>query len=165
MQVSVQLSSCLSPLTNAHASFSSHAHFMCARSGLARNPSPFSATSFRGRTTTSLLSSRRSSGVMIFVGSELLDGSGFLPCCCWLLLLLLLLGAVDGPLAGVLLREGGGDVVFRRGAGKLGFLSMASMRRVNLRKSASARIRVDSRSIVPESSLTGKRRSVSCVGR
>lgn len=43
---------------------------------------------------------------------------------------------------------------FRRGAGKLDFLSMASMRRWNLRKRASARIRVDSRSILPESSLT-----------
>ena len=41
------------------------------------------------------------------------------------------------------------------GAGKFCFLSMASTRRWKRLNRASARIRVDSRSIVPESSLTG----------
>ena len=43
------------------------------------------------------------------------------------------------------------------GAGKLDFLSMASTVRWNRRKRASARMRVDSRSMVVESSLTAYR--------
>lgn len=143
----------------------------------ARNPSPCLATSFLGRISTCLLSRRRSSGVMTFLGSPLglFGGSGCLPFCPgWVLLLSLLLLLLlsllllpPPPLSGVegrLLGESGasreGAIVFKekRGAGKLGFLSMASMSRWNLRKRASARMSVDSRSIVPESSLT-----VDCV--
>lgn len=42
----------------------------------------------------------------------------------------------------------------RRGPGKFSFLSTASTRRWKRRKSASARMRVDSRSILPDNSLT-----------
>ncbi len=47
-----------------------------------------------------------------------------------------------------------GPFLARAGAGKLCFLSMASTRRWKRRNSASARMRVDSRSIVFESSFT-----------
>lgn len=137
-------------------------------------PSPFPATSFLGSTTTSLLNSFLSSGVMTFCRPPGLFGSGCLPlsaCCCWvppllpegvegrlsLLLLLLAAGGGDG-------RRGKSDgaAVFKlkRGAGKLFFLSIASMSRWNFLKSASARMSVDSRSMLPESSLTAELRSV-----
>lgn len=114
-------------------------HLTCAASGFAKNPSPFPTTSFRGSTTTSRESKLRSSGVMTFLGSAA-PPSGFLPPCT-------AFAAVDAAAAAI-------AAGVRRGAGKLDFLSMASMRRWNLRKSASARMRVDSRSILPESSLT-----------
>lgn len=102
---------------------------------------------------------------MIFLGSSELFGSGCLPLlfCCLLLLLLLspallllLLLLLFGGAGRFARSEGAAVLSVKRGAGKLGFLSMASIRRLNLRKSASARMRVDSRSIVPESSLTAK---------
>lgn len=141
----------------------------------AKNPSPFFATSFRGKTSTSLLKRRRSSGVMTFFCSPgLLGGccSVCLPfccrcvlfgCCCddgdgcWLALDIEGWAAEAAALAAALMREGAAVDSVKRGAGKLVFLSMASTRRVKRRKRASARMSVDSRSIVPESSLTARR--------
>lgn len=118
-------------------------YLVCAWSGFGKNPSPFFATSFLGSTSTCLLSKRRSSGVMTFFGSA----SVCLPLFCWLS------GEEEDPVieSG---RDGAAVDSVKRGAGKLGFLSMASMSRWNLRKRASARMSVDSRSILPESSLT-----------
>jgi hypothetical protein len=118
------------------------------------NPSPLPTTSFLGRTSTFLLNSFRSSGVIIFLAASV---SGCLPGevvllpreggrACVLTALPPAVGEVgvsgeDGP--SVLL-----------GAGKFSFLSTASTRRWKRRKRASARTSVDSRSIEPDSSLT-----------
>jgi len=114
------------------------------------SPSPCFATCFRGRTSTLRLSNARSSGVMTFSTSSgffcpclgdscreaLFPGDAGLP------------PSVDVPAAA-------GAVLGRsRGPGKLPFLSMVSTSRWKRRNSASARMRVDSRSMVPESSLT-----------
>ena len=117
---------------------------------LFRSPSPFCATVFLGSTSTFLLSSFRSSGVII-----LSAGTSSLPLPLFaalpLLLLLLLFCEVlcvwDEPDSAL-------PVGCFRGAGKFCFLSTASTRRWNFLKRDSARMRVDSRSIVLESSLT-----------
>lgn len=110
----------------------------------ALNPSPFPLTSFLGRISTFLLNSFLNSGVMILSAVTVTVGEvgGGLDA---------LLPAVregdDGP-------GGGAAVDCLRGAGKLPFLSMASTRRLYRRKRASARTRVESRSILVESSFT-----------
>ena len=106
---------------------------------------PFFCTTLRGRTSTSRLRSLRSSGLMIF----------FLFFSCSSLVCVRFCCCRDEPCGGEEEDDddgsGSGSV---RGAGKFCFLSMASTRRLKRRKSASARMSVDSRSIVLESSLT-----------
>lgn len=113
-----------------------------------KKPSPLPATSFLGSTSTSLLSRLLSSGVMTFSTSffcsgafpvsrrgEPFDGGGWA------------LAASDDA-------EGEPRLGRARGAGKLGFLSIVSISLLNRRKRDSARIKVESRSMLPESSLT-----------
>jgi hypothetical protein len=116
------------------------------------NPSPFFATSFRGNTSTCRLSSRLSSGVITF--------SGCFCCCCCCCCGCAAAGAFPASLPG----EAGGSAELGSdddpwvsrglGAGKFPFLSTASTRRWKRLKRASARMRVESRSMVHESSLT-----------
>lgn len=118
------------------------------------HPSPFCATSFLGRIATSRLRRPLSSGVMTFTTSSCSSGA-----------LSLFWDGERGPVLGsspaltVPLVEDDVAVLDERvvlGAGKFFFLSIASTSRWKRRNRASARIRVDSRSIVHESSLTVK---------
>lgn len=101
-------------------------------------PSPFFCTTFLGSTSTVLLSSFRSSGVIVFFACSSaafpLPSDG--------------LGDVGVELGG------GGESLMTLGAGKFCFLSIASINRWKRRNKDSARINVDSRSIVFDNSLT-----------
>lgn len=145
-------------------------------------PSPSSETMDRGRIVYVLLSSPRSSGVMT-LGSGDPSALGLLLVLELALLSLPSLsvaavppladdsagGVLGGePSAGLLAESAGlsatlladldGDIhpteLQRRGAGKFFFLSTASTTRWNLMKRASALMRVESRSMLPDNSLT-----------
>lgn len=136
-------------MCHVHA-FTFESHYCNAfiyRRESAVSPSPFFCTTFRGRISTSLLRSLRSSGLMTGAESSLAlplstDGAGSpSPCdaeelCRWV-----------------------------RGLGKLRFLSTASTLRWKRRNKASARISVESRSIVLESSLTKFGQVSTCSSR
>jgi len=120
------------------------------------NPSGFFVVSFLGTVTTSRLSSCLNSGVITFTGSSFplpaaLRGDGNVAVVFVVLLL-------SPPLETSCDDDDGEENPIRNlGAGKFSFLSMASTRRWKRLNRASARMRVDSRSMVPESSLTARR--------
>lgn len=125
---------------------------------LALNPSPFPTTSFLGNTSTVRLNNRLSSGVMTLVSSSFFFPASFffagdLAAAALPASVPVVVPVLDSPASG---SEVSDDLPARsRGAeGKLPFLSMASTRRWKRLKRASARMRVDSRSMVPESSFT-----------
>ena len=123
-----------------------HLNYLFSDPHLFGIPSPFCATVFLGSTSTSLLNSLRNSGVIVFgcgggaAGSAALSLPDVLP-------------PLDGP-DSVCSEDFDGSFWLYRGAGKFCFLSTASTSRWNLLNRVSARIRVASRSIVLESSLT-----------